>query len=650
MMHPDGFSSYLVVCVVGFFLSSGLMLVFGQRNKSSNILMSFALYAGLLAASSFLISSFGYRQPEFGTLFAVFCLGIPVIVYSKSWNLIGKVTFSLTIQAALGFVMFVGWKSITANSGILELSVSLVLLVLVASAMLLMVVQAFELTDVICRIHWRRLARPSPTKDYFPKVSLHVPAYNEPPEMVIATLDALAKIDYPNYEVIMIDNNTKDESLWKPVRAHCEKLGFKFIHLENWPGFKSGALNYATTKTDPETEIIGIIDADYIVEPHYLRELVGQFSNSKMAFVQTPQDYRDFDTSNRYLMALYHAYQYFFKLSMASRNERNGIIFTGTMGLIRKRVLEQVGGWDEWCITEDAEIALKILDKGYESVFIDETYGRGLMPLDFESLKKQRFRWAFGGMQVLRMHWRKLLPWRDHSDPEGGNLSMGQKMDFWAGGLQWLNDPITFLFTLFLFGNGVAYILINESFINSVMGIGIFVPFVFILTNLTRTLWGLRLRLRCTYRQAFQALLMLLSLTLVVSQACVLGLTKKAGVFLRTPKQKSDYGLLKVLSIVDKELVIAGLCVVTIVALLMSSEYTVTVWVLASLLSWQAFIYGSAVFASYWSYRSGMPAYNASDKHETEAVLAAARWVAGSASPGLLVAGIFVGAFGLFFI
>jgi cellulose synthase/poly-beta-1,6-N-acetylglucosamine synthase-like glycosyltransferase len=62
--------------------------------------------------------------------------------------------------------------------------------------------------------------------------------------------------------------------------------------------------------------------------------------------------------------ATYYGYKYFFEVSMPSRNEHNAIIFAGTMGLIRKSVLQEIGGWDEWCITEDAEASLRILKLG----------------------------------------------------------------------------------------------------------------------------------------------------------------------------------------------------------------------------------------------------------------------------------------------
>src|SRR5262249_7186698 len=118
----------------------------------------------------------------------------------------------------------------------------------------LLLVDGYELAEVLWAKNRRRAFEPrrdwTPPPDA-PKVSIHVPCYNEPPHMVIETLNALAKLDYPDFEVLVIDNNTKDEAVWKPLEAHCAILGarFRFFHLPNWPGFKAGALNYALTQT-----------------------------------------------------------------------------------------------------------------------------------------------------------------------------------------------------------------------------------------------------------------------------------------------------------------------------------------------------------------------------------------------------------------
>jgi hypothetical protein len=59
--------------------------------------------------------------------------------------------------------------------------------------------------------------------------------------------------------VLVIDNNTRDEAVWRPVQIHCEKLGarFKFFHVRRWSGFKAGALNYALERTDPRRDHCG---------------------------------------------------------------------------------------------------------------------------------------------------------------------------------------------------------------------------------------------------------------------------------------------------------------------------------------------------------------------------------------------------------
>ena len=113
-----------------------------------------------------------------------------------------------------------------------------------------------------------------------PKVSIHVPAYNEPPDMVIETLDALARLDYPDFEVLVIDNNTPDEAVWRPVEAHCARLGarFRFLHVAPLAGFKAGALNFALRQTADDAQIIAVIDSDYVVDPRWLRDLVPAFS------------------------------------------------------------------------------------------------------------------------------------------------------------------------------------------------------------------------------------------------------------------------------------------------------------------------------------------------------------------------------------
>src|SRR5258708_26736597 len=108
------------------------------------------------------------------------------------------------------------------------------------------------------------------------------------------------------------------------------------------------------------------------------------------------------------------------------------------MGLIRRVALEQLGGWDEWCIPEDAELSLRLLRAGWSGLHVDESWGKGIMPLTFEALKGQRYRWCFGGIQVLRMHWRSLLPGRTSKE---NPLSTLQPSSNLAVALEWVGSP-----------------------------------------------------------------------------------------------------------------------------------------------------------------------------------------------------------------
>src|SRR5215467_10830953 len=395
----------------------------------------------------------------------------------------------------------------------------------------------WEICDALGTEHWTRRVTPQVRFDAppseWPMVSLHVPAHNEPPDMVIDTLRSLLRIDYPQYEIILIDDNTDDEALWRPVESWCARHGVKFKHLQDWPGYKSGALNYALREmTDERAEVIGVVDSDYQIEPGFLRRCAPAFAEPWVGFVQSPQDYRGW-RSARYYRRLYYSYKYFFAVSQPSRNERDGAIFAGTMGLIRRVALEQLGGWDEWCITEDAELSLRLLRAGWSGLHVDESWGQGIMPLTFEALKGQRYRWCFGGIQILRMHWRSMLPGRVR--PEN-RLSAGQRWSYLSGALQWYGDLLGLVFLAFLLA-GAANLATGggELFRKLTVFLVATVP-VLVLLGLVRAVALLRRGTGASWRDALGAFFIWQSTSVVVARASVLALFAKKAAFLRTPK------------------------------------------------------------------------------------------------------------------
>jgi exo-beta-1,3-glucanase (GH17 family)/cellulose synthase/poly-beta-1,6-N-acetylglucosamine synthase-like glycosyltransferase len=273
---------------------------------------------------------------------------------------------------------------------------------------------------------------PPPTDGVFPKVSIHIPAYFEPPEMLKQTLDAVARLDYPNFECVVIINNTPDPAFWQPIQDHCRTLGerFVFINAEKVQGFKAGALKIAMARTASDAEIIGVIDADYVVTPDWLKDLVPAFADPRVGLVQAPQDHRDGGRSlMHYIMN--GEYAGFFDIGMVQRNEHDAIIVHGTMCLIRRAAMDASGGWAGDTICEDTDLGLAIIEHGWTTHYTNKRYGFGLLPDTYEAFRKQRHRWAYGGFQIVKKHWRRFLP-------GASRLTADQKREFSLGWLNWL--------------------------------------------------------------------------------------------------------------------------------------------------------------------------------------------------------------------
>lgn len=413
-------------------------------------------------------------------------------------------------------------------------------------------INGFEMSEML----WGRLRRPfkpllAEAGRHLPKVSLHLAICNEPPALVKQTLDSLAALDYPDFEVLVIDNNTRDPEVWMPVKEHCETLGsrFHFFTLGQWPGFKAGALNFALRETAPDAEIVGVIDSDYLVRPDWLKSMVPYFDNPKTGFVQAPQDHRDWE-GNRFQEMINFEYTGFFHIGMVHRNDYDAIIQHGTMTLIRKTALQAVGNWGEWCICEDAELGLRLLKEDWESVYVNEPFGKGLTPHSFSGYKRQRFRWAYGAVQILRRHWSALMPW--HRSGLGG----GQKYHFLAGWLPWFGDAVHVVFSFAALAWSVLLLFWPRwfefplpAFMAPAFGVFAF--------KMMHTFSLYSARVPSTRRQRLGAAIAGMSLTYAISQAILKGLFTKSQPFLRTPKAEDKPALMQAFAMARDEILLA---------------------------------------------------------------------------------------------
>ena len=362
----------------------------------------------------------------------------------------------------------------------------------------------------------------------FPKVSIHVPAYFEPPEMLKQTLDAVARLDYPNFECVVIINNTPDPAFWQPIQDHCRALGerFKFINAEKVQGFKAGALRIAMERTAADAEIIGIIDADYVVEPDWLKDLVPVFADPRVGLVQAPQDHRDGDTSlMHYIMN--GEYAGFFDIGMVQRNEVNAIIVHGTMCLIRRAAMDMAGGWAGDTICEDTDLGLAIIEHGWLTHYTNHRYGYGLLPDTYEAFKKQRHRWAYGGFQIVKKHWRRFLPGASRLTPD-------QKREFSLGWLNWLGAESIGVLVAILNLIWVPIVAFADIAIpDRILTLPIIAAFV---VSLLHFLILYRLRVPVKWGQMLGAMVAAMSVQWTVSRAVANGLITEHLAFARTSK------------------------------------------------------------------------------------------------------------------
>jgi len=435
-------------------------------------------------------------------------------------------------------------------------------LVFLASTVIL--TEGIELASSLWRVE-KRLVRAEIPQDP-PLVSVHVPCYNEPPAMVIATLDALARLDYENFEVVVLDNNTPDEETWKPLEAHCAALGprFRFFHFDHVRGFKAGALNIALDVTNRAAKYVAVIDSDYKVDPNWLRLALPFFADERIALVQGPQDYSDAGASLFKAMC-YEEYRGFFQIGMVERNEHDAIIQHGTMTIVRRDRLEEVGRWSTWCITEDTELGLRLFEAGYGAAYIPQSMGKGVIPDTLKAFQSQRYRWVYGAMQIMKRHARAVFL-------GGSKLDLAQRYQFVSGWLPWFSDGlgmvVTFIALIWTFAMWWAprWVMVPMPLL-SAAALALFAA------KMLKTLLLYPQKVGSGVRGAVMASVAGLSLTHTVGKAVWAGVFTSRTPFLRTPKCADEAMLSQALRGVWQETTLFGFCLLAIISVLATGRY-----------------------------------------------------------------------------
>jgi cellulose synthase/poly-beta-1,6-N-acetylglucosamine synthase-like glycosyltransferase len=560
------------------------------------------LGAAAIAAVSCFLTAVLWGLPLKGVESAAYLLvifSVIVIIARPDCSVIGKIFYASYAAAGFTFLGFAAFIAMNSTRSIAETLTASLLIVLDLGAFLVWNSNISYVSDVMART---RRTRPFPVPDptYQPMVSVHIPAYNEPPEILIATIKAVEAMDYPNFEIVVLDNNTPDEAVWGPVAEYCrDRPKVTFIHVAPLTGYKAGACNLALRKyTHPDAEIIAMVDADDIVKPYYLRETASYFCDERIGFVQTCEGNRDYEGS-AYYTACVDSYQGFYLAVMSSRQERDTVPFVGTMGLFRRSALVGVGGWNEWCISEDTEASLRVLKAGWSGLYIPRCFGRGVVPPTFAGLNTQRHRWCFGAMQILRLHWRSLMPWDRSPD---NHLTTAQRRDYLMASLGWLRDLLMLGFSVLLLvvtglvvsGSGFALMPLG--------GNSSLLPMSLIIVATVCMSWTLRHWTTISWRRAGLALVISLSASWITALACMQGLTHREGVFLRTSKTGSTHRRLRTALRLSRVETALALSLYTCVGLLIAQPHPPII--LTAIIFVQASVFLCSPVSAFWNTRA----------------------------------------------
>lgn len=247
----------------------------------------------------------------------------------------------------------------------------------------------------------------------YPFVSIMVPAHNE--EKVIGrTLKSLLKFNYPHdkYEIIIINDNSSDESreILEKIKNHNLHRNIELIHTDKVTGGrgKSNALNIGFRHS--KGEYIVIYDADNTPEPNALPYLVATIvKNSDYGAVigKFRTRNRDVNLLTRFINIETLSFQW---MAQAGRWKLFKLCtIPGTNFVIRRSIIESIGGWDEKAIAEDTEISFRIYQMGYKIRFLPQAVTWEQEPQTLKVWFKQRTRWAKGNIYVLIKNLNYLL-------------------------------------------------------------------------------------------------------------------------------------------------------------------------------------------------------------------------------------------------
>jgi cellulose synthase/poly-beta-1,6-N-acetylglucosamine synthase-like glycosyltransferase len=292
--------------------------------------------------------------------------------------------------------------------------------------------------------HKKKATTPESHFEELPRVTVQIPAYNEM-YVIERVIDAVCSFDYPadRLDVQVLDDSTDEtQRIARNAVERWSNLGMDihYIHRDDRTGFKAGALENGLRTA--KGELIAIFDVDFVPQPDFLQRSIHYFTDPKVGMVQGRWEHLNRDYSFLTKTQAIFLDGHFMLESFTRFLSGRFFNFNGTAGILRRKTIEEAGGWEHDTLTEDLDLSYRAQMKGWKFIFLPELAVPAELPVEINSFKSQQCRWAKGAMQTCK---KVLLPILR------GDFEPGEKLEAWYHLTGNITYPLMVILSLVLF-------------------------------------------------------------------------------------------------------------------------------------------------------------------------------------------------------
>jgi len=239
-----------------------------------------------------------------------------------------------------------------------------------------------------------------------PFITLQLPVYNEK-YVILRLLESAAKLNYPSskLEIQILDDSTDEttEIIRNFINTQTSIHVFSHVRRSDRFGFKAGAMAYGLKEA--KGEFIAIFDADFVISPDFLEQVVPYFSDQSVGVVQTKWKHlnESYSLLTRAQAIMLNTH---FSIEQLGRSSAHGFInFNGTAGVWRRACIDDAGGWHADTLTEDLDLSYRAQIKKWRFEYLFDVGSPAELPITFEAYRTQQHRWSKGAAECVRKNW-----------------------------------------------------------------------------------------------------------------------------------------------------------------------------------------------------------------------------------------------------